>query len=203
MTRYENELTDNEFQICELQMEKEALIQENTSLMEWNFMLNRLVHDMMLTQSNLLYHLFLTQQTKNEELCEVILQGDDKKTCFYTGLSTHKLFMCVYELLEPLMIEKNPRLSRSELLDEFLLVLMKLRLGIPHKDLARRFKKRENAVSEIFHKWIDVLSVELKCLISWPDDEKLHQCMPKCFQKHYSNVTCIIDCFEIFVQMPV
>ena len=100
------------------------------------------------------------------------------------------------------MIEKNPRLSRSELLDEFLLVLMKLRLGVPHKDLASRFKKRENAVSEIFHKWIDVLSVELKCLISWPDDEKLHQCMPKCFQKHYSNVTCIIDCFEIFVQMP-
>ena len=46
------------------------------------------------------------------------------------------------------------------------------------------------------------MSIELKCLISWPDDEKLRQCMPKCFQKHYSNVTCIIDCFEIFIQMP-
>ena len=94
MTRYENELTDNEFQICELQMEKEALIQENTSLMERNFMLNRLVHDMMLTQSNLLYHLFLTKQTKNEKLCEVILQGDDKKPVFtLVFLHTNCLFV--------------------------------------------------------------------------------------------------------------
>ena len=95
MTRYENELTDKEFQICELQMEKEALIQENTSLMEQNFMLNRLVHDMMLTQSNLSYHLFLTQQTKNEKLCEVILQGDDKKPLF-TPVFLHTNCLCVF-----------------------------------------------------------------------------------------------------------
>ena len=50
MTRCEIELTDKDFQIGELQMEKEALIQENTSLMEQNFLLNRLVDDMMLTQ---------------------------------------------------------------------------------------------------------------------------------------------------------
>lgn len=27
--------------------------------------------------------------------------------------------------------------------------------------------------------------------------------MPKVFKKHFSNVTCIIDCFEIYIERPL
>lgn len=40
------------------------------------------------------------------------------------------------------------------------------------------------------------------CFIAWPDDEQLRNNMPQCFRKHYMNVVCIIDCFEIFIERP-
>ena len=47
------------------------------------------------------------------------------------------------------------------------------------------------------------MSLELKCLIAWPDPDKLRQNLPKCLQKHFADLKCIIDCFEIFIEMPV
>lgn len=44
------------------------------------------------------------------------------------------------------------------------------------------------------------MSVELKCLVAWPDKEALVHNMPSTFRKHYINTRCIIDCFEIFIQ---
>ena len=46
------------------------------------------------------------------------------------------------------------------------------------------------------------MSVELRCLIRWPDAATLHKNMPSCFKKHYSGVKSIIDCFEIFIERP-
>lgn len=46
------------------------------------------------------------------------------------------------------------------------------------------------------------MSVELKCLIPWPDREQLHHNMPRSFRKHFSMVRCIIDCFEVFIERP-
>jgi len=37
----------------------------------------------------------------------------------------------------------------------------------------------------------------------WPDSETLRANLPKAFQKHYSNVKCIIDCFEVFIERPL
>lgn len=47
IARYDNELTEKELEIGELQIEKETLIHENTSLMEQNFMLHTFIHEMM------------------------------------------------------------------------------------------------------------------------------------------------------------
>ena len=48
-----------------------------------------------------------------------------------------------------------------------------------------------------------MMSVELKCLVCWPDHKVLHDKMPSCSQKHFSKVVCIIDCFEVFTEHPV
>lgn len=57
-------------------------------------------------------------------------------------------------------------------------------------------------MGQIFHRWIDVMSVELKGLIAWPEKEQLTVNMHKSFKKHFINVCCIIDCFEVFIQCP-
>ena len=79
-------------------------------------------------------------------------------------------------------------------------MLVKLRLGIPHKDLAYRMNVSESPVGRIFCRWIDVMSSELNAL--GPDKELLALNMPMVFRKHYSNLRCIIDCFEVFIQRP-
>lgn len=58
-------------------------------------------------------------------------------------------------------------------------------------------------VSTIFHKWIDVMSIELKCLVCWPDHGTVRANLPSCFKKHFSSVICIIDCFELFIERPI
>ena len=47
------------------------------------------------------------------------------------------------------------------------------------------------------------MSWALKCLVCWPDRETLRANLPSCFKKHFSNVVCIIDCFELFIERPV
>jgi hypothetical protein len=128
------------------------------------------------------------------------IEGDDERTCFYTGLPSHSLFVGSFKELEPLVPSKiTPSIS---LVDEFFLTLVKLRLGVPVNDLAYRMNINRSHISQMFHQWIDVMSRELKCLISWPDKQQLDCNMPPAFKKHFSDVVCIIDCFEVFIERP-
>ena len=47
------------------------------------------------------------------------------------------------------------------------------------------------------------MRLELKCLIAWPESDKLRQNLPQCFRKHFADTKCIVDCFEIFIERPV
>ena len=125
--------------------------------------------------------------------------NNDEKANFYTGIPYYQLFLTLFLQLQPLF---NTTITKLSLFDEFFLTLVKLRLGVTHKDLAYRMDIKESSVGCIFRRWIDVMSTELKHLVSWPDKEQLQLKMPKVFRKHYSNVRCIIDCFEVFLQRP-
>ena len=65
-----------------------------------------------------------------------IIKDDDKKTCFYTGLPTYKVFYGIFTLLEPIVTSNSRLKSRLLLVDELFMVLMKLRLGITNEDIA-------------------------------------------------------------------
>ena len=127
-----------------------------------------------------------------------IIKDDDNKTTFYTGLPDYSTFYGLFTLLEPVMIHNSQR----PLIDDLFAVLVKLRLGLPNEDLAYRLNVDPSYVSIIFHKWLNVMSRELGCLVTWPDEEQLRECMSSCFRKHYSQTKCIIDCFEIFINRP-
>ena len=55
-------------------------------------------------------------------------------------------------------------------------------------------------ITKVFHLWIDVLAVNMKSLIKWPDRGMIVSNLPQCFKPRYSKAVCIIDCSEIFIQ---
>lgn len=96
----------------------------------------------------------------------------------------------------------GPKRALSEK-DEFLLTLMKLRLGSTKADLAQRFGISTTNVTNVVTTWVKILASELKCLVYNPSIDVVKATLPAKFKKPgYSNVRHIIDCTEIFIETP-
>ena len=83
-----------------------------------------------------------------------LIQDDNKKTLFYTGLPTYKIFSTLFDLLQPyysLYWHGTPNI------DQIFAVLMYLRLHTPMDDLAYRFKISNSQLSRLFHSWMDTM----------------------------------------------
>ena len=160
----------------ELQIENEQLIQENaklqgkidqlrTQVLHLTNICNLSSQSAIVAQQQVLS--ITGQAQQKAELSALSLKDNDDKVCFYTGLPNYKVFEKLYQLLEPLL-SKDDNKSSISLFDELLMVLVKLRLGVPNEDLGYRFHVSSTRVSVIFQKWITLVSVELKCLVWWP-----------------------------------
>ena len=128
-----------------------------------------------------------------------IILNDDGKTCFYTELPTYQLFETLFSLLQPFFaagIFVNERKNK----DQFFATLVKLRQNVLMTDLAYRMDVTEATVSKFFHKWWNVMYINLKLLMIWPDKDTLQNNLPSVFQGKFHQVRCIIDCFEIFIE---
>ena len=125
---------------------------------------------------------------------------DDDKVAFYTGLPTLKLLDALYGHIAPHITRRSLTLTNYQ---ELVMVLMKLRLDIPYRDLAYRFGVSISTVSRIFLSWLTTMEIRLSPLIYWPEREELWQTMPQCFQYSFGKkTTVIIDCFEVFIEKP-
>ena len=125
---------------------------------------------------------------------------DDDKVAFYTGLPTLKLLDALYGHIAPHITRRSLTLTNYQ---ELVMVLMKLRLDIPYRDLAYRFGVSISTVSRIFSSWLTTMEIRLSPLIYWPEREELWQTMPQCFQYSFGKkTTVIIDCFEVFIEKP-
>ena len=140
---------------------------------------------------------------ENKELKErsfgvATIQGDDKATKFYTGLTSYGVFLHVFMFLSPFV-----KSSRSLALDEELfLTLTKLRLNLLLEDLARRYSISVGVTSNIFQKWLEVMFVRLQFLITWPSREVNSSNMPPLFKQFYPRCRVVIDCSEVFIETP-
>ena len=86
---------------------------------------------------------------------------------------------------------------------EFMCVLLKLRLNSPIKDLAYRFGISTSTVSRIFLKWLKQMDIRMHNFVVWLNREALQKTMPVCFQASFRKIVAIIiDCFEIFLDQP-
>ena len=140
-------------------------------------------------------------QLLSTQLTEDSFRDNDDKTKFYTGIPSFSLLMHVLNLIAP-HIKRNSQNALCQF-QEFLLVLIRLKLNSPLQDLAYRFNVSVPIAHRIFDRWIHVMSVRLNFLIQWPEQEELQATMPLVFQRNFGKkVAVIIDCFEIFTERP-
>lgn len=85
--------------------------------------------------------------------------------------------------------------------DEFLLCLMKLRLGLLGKDLQYRFNISIASTSRIFSSWLRACALTLGKLVFIPDQGTLNLTKPPHF-KPVKNLHSIIDATKNFIQSP-
>ena len=78
--------------------------------------------------------------------------------------------------------------------DQFLMFMMRLRLGLTITDLSFRFSLSKSTVSTILTTWLNYLFIHLGHLRIWPHRNVLVSHMPKDFKEKYPNKVCIIDC---------
>ncbi|XP_064475767.1 uncharacterized protein LOC135389664 [Ornithodoros turicata] len=86
--------------------------------------------------------------------------------------------------------------------DQILLTLMRLRKGLLLGDLALRFSITTAVAGRIFMFWMAVLATfSREFLAMWLPQQTIFASRPGHF-KDSSMVTCIIDCFEVFIERP-
>ncbi|PFX11930.1 THAP domain-containing protein 11 [Stylophora pistillata] len=102
--------------------------------------------------------------------------------------------------LSKLKIDRQMRALTLE--QEFLLTMMKLRLGLFLFDLTFRFDISASATSSIFTTWVKFLAKELKWRLVWPDRVDTHRNLPDMFRKYYPKCRVLLDCPEIYIETP-
>lgn len=152
------------------------------------------------------------------------IKDDNSAILFYTGFPSYKALMSFYKYIEPKLEKmqywkgerlikdsqpyeedenrKKPGPSRKlSFLDEFLLVLMRLKAGLFVQDLADRFGISISLVSRICITWINLLYFELKDIFPFPTQELVCKNMPEEFAE-FASTRIILDCTELFIQRP-
>ena len=98
----------------------------------------------------------------------------------------------------PKKIGKERKLSSK---DEFLLAMMKLRLGIQTMDLAIRFNVSEGSCSNTFLSWLQAMVDYVKAFVIIHNLETVLATSPDRF-RCFKNLIGIIDYTEVFIETP-
>lgn len=142
------------------------------------------------------------------------VKDNDEQLCFYTGIHSNEHFQAVFDEIKDNAEEQTSRRKlryttnqggrpRSlSVINEFFMVLMRLRLGLLIEDLAFRFCLSKSQCSDIVNRWIDYLSVQLAVLVQWPSMEIIKANMPKLFKEKFPDTRIIVDCTEIYTEVP-
>lgn len=143
---------------------------------------------------------YLFKETVVQPFTEEYFVNNEDRVRFYTGLPGFDVLNATFRFVSPFVARKSKTLS---LFQEFVMVLIKLRLNVPLQDLAFRFDVSLPTVSRTFTAWLSVMDARLSPLIRWPERDELWRTMPMCFQFAFGKkTTIIIDCFEVFIERP-
>lgn len=135
------------------------------------------------------------------------LLQDERKLRFYTGFENSQRFLLFYTFVDSglaTFIENGGDGAPTVLhrMDQVMCVLMRLRLGLLEVDLAHRFNISASSVSRIFSFWVEFLAAYLEQVPKWPSRDLIDRNMPEAFRKEYPRTRVILDCTELFIEMP-
>ena len=168
------------------------------------------------------YSLSNVNSLLKESMIEVLFH-DDKRVKSYTGLPNKETLLALFDLLkggasklkywtrndsakektyQNLNIKKPGPERKLSLYEEYLLTLMRLRLGVTTQFLGDLFGVSDTTVSSIFITWITFMYFKLKVLLVFPSREKVNELMPASFKLKYPRTRIIIDCTELYIEKP-
>ena len=99
--------------------------------------------------------------------------------------------------------KKKPGPTRKlNMFQEFILTLVRFRLGVVGFLLSDIFGISNSRVSQIFVTWITFLAQCFRKLIKWPSRSQVKKYMPQSFRRLYPKTRVLIDCTEFFFQRP-
>lgn len=151
----------------------------------------------------------------------------DEATNFYTGFPSAEVFMTVYKFFDEGQdganikywtssdptagsgnqetYSENKGTGRPRVLkpvDEFLLVMCRLRQGFPVNHLGHLFNISQSTASRIIISWINYMFLTVGSINIWPSRRIIDKTMPEAFKAQYSSTRIIIDCTEVRCEMP-
>ena len=161
-------------------------------------------------------------QRRREQLVQDVLKSNESVK-FYTGIPSLSCFMLLVNTLLPYAgkmkywdknkrqksyYQNDPEKAKPGrkcdvgLKEEFILVLLRLKLGLMERHLADMFAVSVSTVSRIYMTWVRFLALTFNgSLLRWPSKQEIKTHMPNSFSK-YPGTRVIIDCTEFFIEKP-
>ena len=93
----------------------------------------------------------------------------------------------------------KPKLDTEEQLFAY---LVWSRCGFPEWHVAKLFKVPTSTINRYLITWANYLNFSLGSIPIWPTQSDIQSTMPQCFKDTYPSTRTIIDCTELFVQVP-
>ena len=86
----------------------------------------------------------------------IIFEGMTKKVRFYTGPHSYEVLMKTFDFVKHHVNRRSLNLNKFQ---ELIMILIILRLNVPHLDLAYRFNVSLSVVSRAFLVWTTVMDI--------------------------------------------
>lgn len=155
----------------------------------------------------------------------------DSDINFYTGLANYEVFDSVYKFLDPgdncknirprrstvkvsddlydsdnsddeeVIIKKGPQ-RKLKPVEELFLTLCRLRRGFSERHLANLYAIDQSTVSRIIIAWVNYMYLKFGQICIWPSQSTVKETMPDDFKEKFPSTRVIIDCTEVFCEMP-
>lgn len=142
------------------------------------------------------------------------IRGQPKNCMYYTGLPQFSVFQCLFNFFEPRASKMTywhgdkkrnekakGRPREMDLIDEFFMVLVRLRTGMAGKEIARNFGISEGQVSKVFTTWINFLQRELRAITLFPTVLEIQEHLPDAFH-NFPNTRVVLDGTEVRIEKP-
>ena len=127
---------------------------EDVTLEVENLVLNKDIG----VQTDEFSYVFEPSPKQNRPFDGSLFCNDNDKVRFYTGLHSFQVLKKSFHFIEAHVKRHSMHLNKFQ---EFIMMLMKLRLNVPHLDLAYRFDVSRPVVTKVVSAWLVIMDVRL------------------------------------------